>query len=69
MTGNADHDLEFSSNRLLIADPLKAEIFATDLKTRNLKILCQPVDKELGQLSSAEKMIFTDFLYNIGGDK
>lgn len=67
----------FSSDRLLIADLMKAEKLAlelinqivdlSDLKTRNLKIVCHPIDNVLAELSPTEKMIFNDFVCNIGG--
>jgi hypothetical protein len=68
---------EFSTSRLLIADTIIAEKLAKDLlsqvcsmtqlKTRTLKVFCQPLDVELGNLSPVETMIFTDFAFQIGG--
>jgi hypothetical protein len=68
---------KFSTDRLLIADPIKAEKIAKDLinqvakanelRTRKLKIICHPIDEVLRDLSPAEKMIFNDFAFQIGG--
>ena len=74
-SGNAGK--EFSTSRLLIADPIIAEKLtleflnrvcsAMELKTRSLKVVCHPLDNEIGNLSPAEKMIFQDFAFQIGG--
>tara|TARA_B100001109_G_C18863577_1_gene475431 strand:+ start:5957 stop:6445 length:489 start_codon:yes stop_codon:yes gene_type:complete len=70
------HD-EFSTDRLLIADPMNAENFAkelinkvadlSDIRTRKLNVICHPIDQILADLSPVEKMIFNDFAYHIGG--
>lgn len=67
----------FSTSRLLIADTIVAEKFAAELlnrvcsaiqlRTRSLKVVCHPLDNELSNLSPVEKMIFTDFVFQIGG--
>lgn len=68
---------EFSNNRQLIADPIKAESLCRELFckiasdqelfTRSFNIIYQPLDKELGVLSKAENMIFIDLFHRIGG--
>ena len=72
-----DSEIEFSSERLLIANPIVAEMVAkklieklfkpTELKTRKLNVICHPIDDILAELTPAEKMIFNDFGYQIGG--
>ncbi len=76
-TASVGSEKEFSTSRLLIAYPIIAEKLATELlsrvcsstqlKTRNLKIICHPLDNEFSNLSPAENMIFMDFAYQIGG--
>ena len=68
---------KFSSERLLIADPIEAEKLGfellgklfrpVELKTKNLKVFCHPLDSKLGDLSQSELMIFRDFSHRIGG--
>ena len=77
MVASGNSELAYSSSRLLIADPIVAESFAKVLlkqvyssieqSTRTVRIVCHPFDKNLSELSPAEKMIFTDFVNNIGG--
>ncbi|MBS1979421.1 MAG: hypothetical protein JST46_18770 [Bacteroidetes bacterium] len=77
LAASGDAEREFSTSRLLIADPIIAEKLATELlnrvcsatqlKTRSLNVICHPLDNELSNLSPAEKMIFTDFAFQIGG--
>ena len=76
-TASGKSEDKFSTERLLIADPIKAENLTkglikkvaqlAELKTRNLKVICHPLDSILADLSPAEKMIFHDFAYQIGG--
>ena len=76
-TASGESQDKFSTDRLLLADPIKAEDFAkelikevaesTEIRTRKLKVICQPLDDTLADLSPAEKMIFNDFAYQIGG--
>ena len=71
------NNLNFSSRRLLIADPIKAEEAAktllerisskADLGTRTKRILCHPIDNEFSEMSPAERMILNDFAHQIGG--
>lgn len=77
MIASGNSELAYSNSRLLIADPFVAESFAKVLlkqvyssieqRTRTVRIVCHPIDKDLSELSPAEKMIFTDFVKNIGG--
>ena len=77
IVASGNSELAYSSSRLLIADPIIAESFAKVLlkqvyssieqRTRTVRIVCHPFDKDLSELSPAEKMIFTDFVNNIGG--
>jgi hypothetical protein len=70
---------EFSSDRLLIAEPIVAESLGikllnqvcstTDLKTKSLKVVCHRIDKEFHPLSTAERMILNDFVNQIGGNE
>jgi hypothetical protein len=76
-TASEFSERKFSTSRLLIADTIVAENFAmvllnrvcsaTQLRTRSLKVVCHPLDNELSNLSPVEKMIFTDFVVQIGG--
>jgi hypothetical protein len=67
----------FSTDRILLADPITAENFTKELikqvaqpneiKTRKLKVICHPLDELIADLSPSEKMTFNDFAYRIGG--
>ena len=75
----SNKNVTFSSSRMLIATPLTIEKLGNelfkklypsiDIKTRKIKILCQPIDEILSELSQSEKMIFEDFLMQIGGNQ
>ena len=66
----------FSTNRLIIADPIKAESFAKELlrevystsemNTRRLHILCHLIADDTDEFSLAEKMMFNDFILQVG---
>ena len=70
---------KFSTNRLLIADSIKAENFtknlikqvvnSTEISTRKLKLICHPIDDQLADLAPVEKMIFNDFAFQLGGSQ
>jgi len=76
-TASEFSERKFSTSRLLIANTIVSENFAAELlnrvcsaiqlRTRSLKVVCHPLDNELSNLSPVEKMIFTDFVFKIGG--
>ena len=66
----------FSSNRLIIADPIQAELLAkkllrelystSEINTRRLHILLHPIADDMDEFSLAEKMMFNDFILQVG---
>ena len=72
-SASAISEKEFSTSRLLVADTIIAEKLAkellnqvctlTQLKTRSLKVFCQPLDKELGNLSPVEQPVEVQLMF------
>lgn len=67
----------YSNDRLIISDINLAEAFYRDLirellNTKNspfekgLRIILQPIDNEIKEISDSESRIYQDFAYNIG---
>lgn len=69
--------IPFSNDRLLIADHLSAERFAKELLAELLvhrkklfqgavRIVLQPIDAEITEITAVERMIYQDFAFHAG---
>jgi hypothetical protein len=69
---------QFSSDKLLIADNIIAEKMGKEMieeitnnksKKRLVKIVLQPMENRFEKISPVEKMIYNDFISQIGGNE